>query len=720
MSAYPSPRFLNITVNGTAAITGAATFSTFTASGRGQAQQFVIEAGAYSMTGEFSYSTTPFGLRMTIPRVDGASAPIGPRDLTRWSITADNSISWNSTNGRTAPLRAQSLVWRLGTPGIDPDLSWDGGRVGNIISFIDDSPPVSYTRPPSSPYAQPSLSGYWVGSNNRYPRGGTAPVRALAQGSIFHYYSSIILGGLTSTLPGARNYNHSRHVELGLWIRPGASTRLFTGIGVPIASLTGLIPPDGFRGISLDRGSVITPGFRTGYSIGGNAYAGGDPLTGVGVEWVASSVESRPTGRIGVDLLGTEMNLAAFRWTGGRIAGGALDDDDVGALEVGPARLAGTADGADLSATGHTGFPTRTFFDLGGDLVSGELGMAPEAAALFYDDLGGTYLGRSRYATGFTRIECLTPPTYFGSSPPATLSLRMRGESGGDLGYLVTESATTTSQPTMLTHDTVDAVVGMQVEYLSGPAAGEVRDITAYNPTTRIVTTDAFSTVPTATVQVITNPTLNLDPVNPSPDTVQNGWEWTVSGGTGTVTWAVGPPSVVTLTGDGTNAAALDQECTVTPAILYTVLVTHEQPLTLVVGTTRGDNDLGEFYLPYDVEPPGTIISSAVFLSGAGSTAWIRLQNTSGDPAYLDRVQMSASSSLPVGGIRARVIPQFLVINQTWTERSVLSLQKDGGAITLPGVQASTSYANDAAAAAGGVAVGQVYRNGSVVQVRIV
>jgi hypothetical protein len=43
-----------------------------------------------------------------------------------------------------------------------------------------------------------------------------------------------------------------------------------------------------------------------------------------------------------------------------------------------------------------------------------------------------------------------------------------------------------------------------------------------------------------------------------------------------------------------------------------------------------------------------------------------------------------------------------------------------GGAIKLSGVQASTSYANDAAAAAGGVGVGQVYRNGSVVQVRIV
>lgn len=31
----------------------------------------------------------------------------------------------------------------------------------------------------------------------------------------------------------------------------------------------------------------------------------------------------------------------------------------------------------------------------------------------------------------------------------------------------------------------------------------------------------------------------------------------------------------------------------------------------------------------------------------------------------------------------------------------------------------STSYANDVAAAAGGVAVGQFYRNGSVVQIRV-
>ena len=37
----------------------------------------------------------------------------------------------------------------------------------------------------------------------------------------------------------------------------------------------------------------------------------------------------------------------------------------------------------------------------------------------------------------------------------------------------------------------------------------------------------------------------------------------------------------------------------------------------------------------------------------------------------------------------------------------------------LSWLQPTTSYANDAAAAVGGVAIGQLYRNGSVVQIRI-
>jgi hypothetical protein len=41
------------------------------------------------------------------------------------------------------------------------------------------------------------------------------------------------------------------------------------------------------------------------------------------------------------------------------------------------------------------------------------------------------------------------------------------------------------------------------------------------------------------------------------------------------------------------------------------------------------------------------------------------------------------------------------------------------GAILLPALQSSTSYANDTAAAAGGIAVGSLYRNGSIIQIRI-
>jgi len=64
---------------------------------------------------------------------------------------------------------------------------------------------------------------------------------------------------------------------------------------------------------------------------------------------------------------------------------------------------------------------------------------------------------------------------------------------------------------------------------------------------------------------------------------------------------------------------------------------------------------------------------------------------------------------------------QGLTLNLTWTSQNALTIQPTTGqTIYMPALQASTSYANDAAAAAGGVAVGQLYRNGSVIQCRIV
>ena len=50
---------------------------------------------------------------------------------------------------------------------------------------------------------------------------------------------------------------------------------------------------------------------------------------------------------------------------------------------------------------------------------------------------------------------------------------------------------------------------------------------------------------------------------------------------------------------------------------------------------------------------------------------------------------------------------------------NALSLIRATGAVLMPALQLSTTYANDAAAAVGGVAVGQLYRSGSAVQVRV-
>ena len=52
-------------------------------------------------------------------------------------------------------------------------------------------------------------------------------------------------------------------------------------------------------------------------------------------------------------------------------------------------------------------------------------------------------------------------------------------------------------------------------------------------------------------------------------------------------------------------------------------------------------------------------------------------------------------------------------------QRNSIAIARSNGAITLADLQASASYANDAAAAAGGVVVGQLYRSGSAMMVRV-
>lgn len=77
---------------------------------------------------------------------------------------------------------------------------------------------------------------------------------------------------------------------------------------------------------------------------------------------------------------------------------------------------------------------------------------------------------------------------------------------------------------------------------------------------------------------------------------------------------------------------------------------------------------------------------------------------------------MTAIPPLPVQNV-----PEFAnnVMSPTWRQFWIQLLLSIGELPNGPALAASPSYANDAAAAAGGVSIGGYYRNGSVVQVRV-
>jgi hypothetical protein len=82
------------------------------------------------------------------------------------------------------------------------------------------------------------------------------------------------------------------------------------------------------------------------------------------------------------------------------------------------------------------------------------------------------------------------------------------------------------------------------------------------------------------------------------------------------------------------------------------------------------------------------------------------------------RISNSALLTPPGAGVPAA----FVLTNSPRNAISNVDLNGWGGAIpptALPRVAISTSYANDAAAAAGGVEIGQEYRNGSIRMVRV-
>jgi hypothetical protein len=89
-----------------------------------------------------------------------------------------------------------------------------------------------------------------------------------------------------------------------------------------------------------------------------------------------------------------------------------------------------------------------------------------------------------------------------------------------------------------------------------------------------------------------TNGDFTANPINASINTVQNGWQWSVNGGTGTVVWD--GSSTVTITGDGTHAARFTTAAITTVVNqTYTIFVDlGSNTCSINVGTANGTSNL--------------------------------------------------------------------------------------------------------------------------------
>jgi hypothetical protein len=735
MSAYPSPRFLNITVNGTALISGAATLSstlnvtgaatlssTLNVTGDTTLKKTYTVLGNYQLTGAYSNATAPWLQSITLQSPpDLSTAPTAsPRDLTYMVVSADTAVVYtDATRARYGNLVTIRHLHNLGATDVSAANSWAGSRVLSKHTQSVRNHPREYLDPTASSDSTPAMINGWREQLLTFSYGGTAPFSGYAKGRSIVRYGKIVQTGGTG-LTGGSNFLSSTQQE-SEWISTGrASSRRGTGYRMSILSMEGVTPPEGFAAFAGTRSLGEQPGWTVFLQQGVDARIGVDPYVGNFIAARANLAERTPRMQRGFDIADITFGKNAMQWLGGHIAGGERTSNASGTLRVGPVFYRGDASGGVIDAAGYIGQPVGYSFD-GAELVFGNLDIPfGFTAPIFDDDYGGVYRGvLATDRRSLTSVITLIPPMADGSggAPSATVYLTLRAEFGGAMRFAVSKTATTTSIPTNISVTTDDFFVDngpWELSFVTGACAGETQTVTGYTAADGTLTTTAFTTSPTATVNLITNPSFTLA-FPTTANTILNGWQWTVNGGTGTVTQSGG---VCTIVSDGTNAADLDQQIVVVDTSFFFLIIKHKAEFNLKVGTTRGGTEMLNTVVPY-TDPDDEYQTSEIPFTAIGTAAHVRIENTSLSPVYLESVLCGGSTDPIVAGVQAILRVPKAQITQTWTARSALSIQPTGGAIKLSGVQSSTSYANDAAAAAGGVAVGQVYRNGSVVQVRI-
>jgi hypothetical protein len=136
----------------------------------------------------------------------------------------------------------------------------------------------------------------------------------------------------------------------------------------------------------------------------------------------------------------------------------------------------------------------------------------------------------------------------------------------------------------------------------------------------------------------VANGDFAVSPVNAAQNTPQNGWQWSRTAGTSTVTWAAGQ---VTITPDGTNNAWLEASFATVVGMTYAVAAdVATNTLACTVGTVQGSSSL----LSASFTPGPT--KRGVF-TATTTTTWIRFQRSAAGATVFDNVAVIAAGTQP-------------------------------------------------------------------------
>lgn len=678
--------FDNVSITGTLGVTGLASFASQ-----------VTTSLAYVVDGLFSYTTTPWSVRMALSAQTPGTGFEATRDLTRFYVESD--LAQHTNPERENTLTTLNIFHTFGKTGTPAASGPSGSRVVMRASYAERSPPLESTEVigPSTRVTGPQTSALFIGIRHRYGKGGTAPIQGLARGSSFVQHASLIMDD------GSINHQSQRVLEMTVFMAPTASSRLVVGTALNPGWIQGFVPTEGFWAYtSAARNN--THAWRSLFHTGGQGVPGMDPYSGYFATILASNTVPFPRAKGGIQFADATFIKSTFAWAGGEILGGDRGVDETGGIRLGNGFLLPTEDGLSLDVTGSVGLPTGTILSLGVDLVNGDPLVPARTSAIGDDDYGGTYrfYGVDSVTNEFTRCEVVNPPVVRGATPSNPIEVRLRDVNAGVMDFMQNNAATTTTATIPIVVTEPGFFVGKYLAYYNGPAAGERRVITDY--TDGVVTTAAFSTTPTDSVNLVTNPGFAL-PISGTEGVVLNGWSWDLNGGTGTVTQIVSPPSV-DMVSDGTNATDIRQEITTYTADTDgAIFVVSTGPYTLLIGTTAGGDDILNENVAPAVDGDGNWIQQnrqSTFYSDA-STVYVTIQTFTTQTYNLKSVKLaSGTDGTIVNGIRSGIEAVPLTVNQTWTAISELKIQPSGGATLIGGdIQfdnAATFAANDTTA----------------------